>query len=168
MCLKHSQQKCLCVKKNKNCNINGIIDLSKLKDKEYVSNLYENGVLDGLYNIMQSVTQSLRSSTGYAFENIIESIFKKNDITYSSQVKLNDNHIVDFTIPCFEKNSDIVDFKGIIISCKTSLRERYLQDKYIKCETIYITMDQVDKKNVISLNNNKKTLDYGLMRRKKK
>ena len=70
MCLKHSEQKCLCKQTNKQCKITGIIDLSRFSDKEYVEKLYKDGVLDGIYNIMQSITQSLKSSTG--FNNFIK------------------------------------------------------------------------------------------------
>ena len=70
MCKKHYSQMWLYFKK-KICNCIGSIDLSKLNDEKYTSNLYDNGILDCLYNIMQSITQSLRT-TGSNFENIIE------------------------------------------------------------------------------------------------
>ncbi len=106
-------------------------------------------VLDSLYNIMQSITQSLRPTTGTNFENIIEEdTFIRGNIKYNKQIKLSDGHIIDFAIPPYDSNNiPIKDYTGTIISCKTTYRERYLQDKYLSCKVITITTDQNKKEN---------------------
>jgi len=156
MCKKHQSQQCNCSKKKKICNCIGSIDLSKLNDTKYISNLYDNGVLDSLYNIMQSITQSLRPTTGTNFENIIEDTFIRGNIKYNKQIKLSNGHIIDFAIPPYDSNIPIKDYTGTIISCKTTLRERYLQDKYLSCKVITITTDQNKKENCICINKEKK------------
>ena len=72
--IKHFIKKCNCSKNNKRCDLNNnkVIELNKLGEKEYLSNLYDDGVIDFFYNIFQSVTQSLRSSAGKDFEYVIE------------------------------------------------------------------------------------------------
>ena len=160
MCKKHYKKSCSCVKKDKSCNITGIVDLSKFGNEEYLKELYTSGVLDGLYNIMQSITQSLKSTTGTNFENIIENVFIKNSIDYSSQVKLTDGHTVDFTIPSSISPLDPKNFEGSIISCKTTLRERYLQDKYLGNKLVVITTEQVNKNDIRVVSINKDTKNF--------
>jgi DNA (cytosine-5)-methyltransferase 1 len=157
MSVKHYNKTCNCKKNNKTCDISGIVDLNKFSDIKYIKQIYDNGTLDSFYNIMQSVTQSLKSNTGKTFENIIEDIFKKCNIDYSSQVKLDDNHTVDFII------------HDIIISCKTTLRERYRQDKYInyldkykKFKIVHITMDDKDEEDIVSVNKDTQNFSYWL------
>lgn len=64
MCAKHYSKSCLCLKKGKICQCDGVIDLNRFGDVKYVEDLYKKGMLDTIYNISQSVTQSLRASTG--------------------------------------------------------------------------------------------------------
>ena len=90
---------------------------------------------------MQSITQSLRTTTGTNFENIIEDTFIRGNIKYNKQIKLSDGHIIDFAIPPYDSNILIKDYTGTIISCKTTLREIYLQDKYLSCKVLTITTD---------------------------
>ena len=74
MSQKHFNKKCKCLKLKKKCENSGVIDISKLCEDEYTNKLYDNGTLDFMYNIMQSVTQSLRCTTGKDFEQIIKNI----------------------------------------------------------------------------------------------
>lgn len=111
--------------------------------------MYDNGLLDSVYNVMQLITQSLRSLAGKTFENIIEKIFQMNGIHYKKQVKMPDGYIVDFIV--YNSDNTIAE----IISCKTTLRERKLQDKYLLsiAPITYITMDIVNgSNNTISVN----------------
>lgn len=152
MITKHINKQCQCIKNGKTCTLVGSIDINRCNgDIEYVHELYDTGLLDGLYNIMQSVTQSLRCSAGKVFESIIEDIFKTYKVNYKSQVKI-DGHIVDFVI--YDKSNTIYS----IVSTKTTLRERYLQDKYIKYNVIYITMDTSSLDNVITINESQRNL----------
>jgi len=68
----HFIKKCNCIHKNKICNLSGKIDIEKFNNIDYISFLYEEGILDGLYNIIQSITQTLRNRNGLSFEKIIE------------------------------------------------------------------------------------------------
>lgn len=94
-----------------------------------LESLYEKGSLDVLYSACQSITQHLRNHSGKAFEKIIENIFLQESIPFNKQVKIG-HHKVDFVVPQ----------PMTIISAKTTLRERYLQDRYLY-NVITITLD---------------------------
>jgi DNA (cytosine-5)-methyltransferase 1 len=143
MFLKHLKQSCKCISKSKVCGKIGSLDLNRCFDMNYINKQYECGLIDTLYNIMQSVTQSLRCNTGKRFETIIEHILTINGVNFKSQVKLQE-HFVDFVI---YKNDSIF----CILSCKTTLRERILQDKYLKHKVIYLTMEKTTEENCISI-----------------
>lgn len=85
---KHGSKLCSCVKNNKLCNTSGIIDLQKSNDINYINNLYNLGIIDGIYNICQSVTQSLKSTAGADLEIIISRILNTHGI-YHITDKLN-------------------------------------------------------------------------------
>lgn len=111
------KKKCRCKQLNKNCTMTGKLDLDNFNDTTYIEKLYDENILDSLYNIMQSITQSLRTSCGNEFETLIENCFKmkslKNGIHYKSQVykdgilydKIlnNGGHTIDFIFPCPKK-----------------------------------------------------------------
>lgn len=119
---KHINKKCNCKKTNKICNVNGaVIDLSKLSDKEYINNNIE--FIKTIYNIVMSVSQSSKSKAGKTLEDIVEHFFIKENVSYKKQQAImmdKKTHIVDFIVNDNE-----------IISCKTNLRERILQDKFL-------------------------------------
>lgn len=106
-----------------------------------ISFLYDQAKLEKLYSINKSITQSLRSTTGKDFECIIEYFLKKYSISYRKQVQIlpdgsichqknKRGHKVDFVIPSPKDKDSIENY--IMLSCKTSLRERYLQDSVYK------------------------------------
>jgi len=109
-------------KKNISCNIAPI---------NYETS-YDLGILDDLYEVFKSITQSLRSSGGKQFENIIRNCFDYAGVEYNYQCKIK-NHIVDFEIP----------YCNMVISTKTSLRERGLQDMYLnnQYKVLLVTLD---------------------------
>jgi len=138
-----------------------VIDLDKL----------DFNLLNKIYEINKSITQSFRSSSGKNFELIIMDIFNKQDISYSYQVHIDKNnkilknaknsyHTVDFIIPEVKYgeniNTKVNDkFKYTVISCKTTIRERILQDKSYK-NLYVITLDnQKNKYNINSIVINK-------------
>src|SRR3989344_2946179 len=136
MYLKHYKKECSCMKTNKICQCEILnIDFSDL------SRCYDSGMLDTIYNINQSITQSQRSIAGKIFEDLIEETLILEKISYSRQVLIG-THKVDFTIPTYTDN-----FKGYIISCKTTLRERMLQDSYLKNEHIKVITLTTEKRN---------------------
>lgn len=153
-CIKHCEKSCKCDEKGRKCKLFEVIDFKKFDDKEYLTSLYKSDTLDTMYNMMQSITQSLRSTTGTTFEKIIREILDYYKIDYSYQVLVeNSRHTVDFTIPSCRNN--IIDsnkFDGIVLSLKTTLRERYFQDKFLKCCLFTITLDNSKDKNIISIN----------------
>lgn len=142
---------------------NSINDLNKLNitdiNDKIINNLYDSGSLEILYNINKSITQSLRSTSGKKFELLIENILKQENISYASQVYIENDKIIKTT--SHKKNINIVDFlipnpkigdslsNYIILSCKTSLRDRTTQDFHLKSkQTIVITLDpKLNKKN---------------------
>jgi hypothetical protein len=131
------------------------IDINKFHKylkKMNFKKLYDKGYLEKIYKINQSITQSLRSCTGKEFENMIRQILDENHISYSYQVYIDENgkvvghkkdsaHIVDFVIPKCKIGKSLKKFT--ILSCKTTLRERFLQDFGIKCyRKFIITLDE--------------------------
>ena len=119
--------------------------LSKPKEKrtsEEASNLYDTGILPELRKIFMSHFQSIKAVTGKRFEKIVEQAMIELDIPFSRQVfvsnniistrksNLDNSYIVDFTIPQAVKGCPISDF--IIISCKTTIRDRGHQDDIMK------------------------------------
>ena len=182
--LKHFTKKCECKKKNKRCHVVGEVDLNRFGDPEYLSQLYTSGTFDTIYNICQSITQSMRCKSGKDFESCLEKIlieegFQK-DIHYSTQVyitkgmtfsfkKHKDSHTIDFVIPSPLEGMDVNNFKGEIISSKTTLRERWLQDKYIPNFTlISLEQKQCDGVKCIWVKPNGNELDIWLNNIKKK
>lgn len=109
--------------------------------EERLEELYDNGMLDKLYTINKSVTQSLRCSAGRRLENIVEALFNRYGISYGRQVFIKDGvvsqktrpssggHTVDFLVPSPSMGDSIE--KYIHVSCKTTLRERVHQDQHI-------------------------------------
>ena len=109
-------------------------------------------MMDKIYFASKSITNTLRVNVGRQFEDAIESILRNNNIDYSKQVRIDSNgmvtkkaksttHIVDFVIPSVKINESIND--KIIVSCKTTVRERILQDNGIVCkDKIAVTMDK--------------------------
>lgn len=143
---KHALGQCNCAKTGKTCNCKGSIDLSRIGEPQYLDELYHSGTLDTIYNICQSITQSQRCTAGKSFEDCFARIleeegFQKNK-NYACQVSVTHDHRftfkkrkkgshkVDFVIPCPMDGTPLSD-KYIIISTKTCLRERYLQDLYL-------------------------------------
>jgi hypothetical protein len=123
----------------------------------YMSPILERHNLDIDINFMKemyiaskSITASYRSTSGKNFEKDIEYILDINDISYSRQVYIkNDiviekrkdaNYTADIIIPKIKIGENIKDFN--LISIKTTLRERHNLDNSLKFKKIYlITLD---------------------------
>lgn len=84
----------------------------------------------------------------------------KIDIDYVKQVfitngkivkkkKQDSGHIIDFMIPP-PTNINLEEYNGMIISCKSSSRERFLQDRYIG-NFILISLDRVNFDGIRSI-----------------
>jgi hypothetical protein len=175
MVQKHSLSNCECKKKNKICIYNeyneDYIILYKVKEK-YQSSIIEGddyvkkniNFFETLYNTSQSITQSLKSCAGRDLENSIEEVFKENNFyNFATQVFIcnegifrekkikgkNKGHIIDFIVPPPEYGTHFKNHKGIIISVKTTARERFHQDKYLKKFT-FITLEdfKIDNEDI--------------------
>jgi hypothetical protein len=106
-----------------------------------LESLYDAGILDSIYKTNQSITQSFRSQAGRNFENLIYESFDQLKISYSKQVAINNDgivtkknnsiHILDLVHPAIKIGESISSPQFKLISIKTSLRERSLQDKYL-------------------------------------
>lgn len=157
MAKKHKSKKCNCNKKNKRCKVEGIIDLNKFNNEKYISELYDSGKLDAIYNILQSVTQSLKCMAGKDLEDSIEETLIDNNYTdFDKQIFITNDglikkkktstkekgHVVDFLIPSPRVYPiTLEEYKGEIVSVKTSLRERVNQDRMYEKFTI-ISLEQ--------------------------
>jgi hypothetical protein len=174
MCKKHFLKKCKCMKTNKKCICSGTINLDNFDDEKYIDEIQEQ--LETLYNICQSVTQSLRSSAGKDFEKCIEHVLTKKKILYSKQVFISNEgiilkkknkkkgHVVDIMIPPPTYNTSIKEYDGDIISIKTTLRERILQDKFLtgfdKSRTVCISLEKCKDPSFISIQITENTLEF--------
>lgn len=166
MIKKHALGKCNCKKDGKICNydynekypiLNEVKEKFKISDEEGSKCVKENiEFFETVYNCSQSVTQSLKSSAGRDFENSFEEILKIIGFSnYETQVFIdnegifrekkiqgkNKGHVLDFVIPTPEYGKNIKDHKGIIISVKTTARERVNQDRHLGKFT-FITLDE--------------------------
>ena len=97
-----------------------------------------------LYDAYISISQSLKCTSGAYFEQIIRDKLKQNDIPFREQVVIDDNgiikgfnttrvpkgfHKVDIVVgENIEISRSIEEF--IVLSCKTSCRERWKQDDW--------------------------------------
>lgn len=128
--------------------VNAVIE----HDSDQLMELYNKGILDIIYNINKSITQSLRSQAGKSLESLVSDYLTSCSLPFSTQVYVKDNvvsrknkqckggHRLDIVIPQPSIGDNITDF--IHISCKTTLRERFYQDRYIACKTnILVTFD---------------------------
>lgn len=134
---------------------------------------YDSKNLEILYNVNKAITQSLRTTTGTTFENCIENIFKKYKINYAKQVVIDTNgniieqttkkckcHKIDFMIPTPTYNTNIKNYNGKIISCKTTLRERYLQDKFLGKNIYLISLEKINDDIINCIQVNSKTKEF--------
>lgn len=107
------------------------------EDANQMDDLYEI-----LYNDINGHAQSIRSKSGKAFENCIETIFNVENIPYRREVSIDaDGRIVtgsrggkvrklDFVVgDDIQVGAHISDY--VVVSCKRSLRERGSQDDSI-------------------------------------
>lgn len=177
MCIKHFRKKCNCIKNNKNCNCVGIIDFDKFDYEKYIDDIIDKGQFDAMFNICLSVTNSLKCSAGKNFEKCIEKIFIDNGIKYEDQIFIDNKgffrknkrnrkgHTIDFVIPKPKYNTNIKTFKGDIITVKTTLRERYMQDKFLsiynKSRLVLISLEKIDyEPNILSIKIDKNKKEF--------
>lgn len=113
--------------------------------------------MDLLYNASKSISSSFRSTTGKDFEHAIEQILDLSGVAYSKQVYIKDDIVVsrrknatytaDIIFPDINIGENIKNFN--LISIKTSLRERHLQDNGLNFKKKYlITLETRIPKNV--------------------
>jgi hypothetical protein len=119
-------------------------NLKIIRELKQIAPLLSNVELLQLYNKSISIHQSKMQGNGDFLENdILLNILDKNNISYKKQVTINKSgiiigfnekkkkcyHIIDFVIG---KNiivgKSITDYQ--VISCKTTCRERWLQDAW--------------------------------------
>lgn len=123
----------------------------------------EDGTLQRLYEINKSITQSYRMCAGKAFEQCIERIFNEHGISFSKQVLVDSNgivclkksknvkmHYLDFVIPEIQVGQSVYDSRYRVVSVKTSVRERYLQDVSYP-NLVLISLEQVTRNGVESI-----------------
>lgn len=112
-----------------------------------------------LYNLMMSCAQSRKPFAGNSFEKSIEDLHSMNNIKFYKQVWVDSDgnihkkkpkdisvHKHDCLIPSKSENNNIADM--IVISKKTTLRERFRQDldSVGKCKTVvFLTREKPTK-----------------------
>lgn len=96
--------------------------------------------LEKMFDEVISLRQSRVSKDGSWFEKQISEILRENNISFKEQVNINKHGIivkerknikrVDFVIPSPEIGTHISEY--IVLSCKTSSKERQAQDDWFK------------------------------------
>lgn len=119
--------------------------INKLKSVLDDNTSLSNEQILELYNKSISVSQSDRCTSGKKFESEIEKMLDNERIPYKKQVAIDTNgiilgtgtkdprvaHVLDIVVgDGFCIGANITDF--IVISCKTTLRERWKQDEWTK------------------------------------
>lgn len=129
---------------------------------DHLDRLMADGSLDLLYNINKSITQSYRSRTGKTFENCIQQTFEQYNISYSKQVVVDSSgcvvrrrsgvklHTLDFVIPKISLGDCVYDPMYTVVSVKTTVRERFLQDAMYP-NLVIISLEQVNYGNIQSI-----------------
>lgn len=95
-------------------------------------------ILEQIYNKSISIFQSNKCNSGKLFEKHVEQLLTENEISFRSQVSINDDgfilgttkthttSIVDIIVGDVVDGTHISDY--IVLSCKTTCRERWKQD----------------------------------------
>lgn len=118
-----------------------------------------------IYKTCVGLNQQNRAKKGKMLEKCIEDVLVENKIPFLSQVVVDTSgvihavkgrrkgvHVHDFVINA--SFGDTIQNK-MILSCKTSLRERWRQDANLQCAKMYmITMDTCSKHVMESLREN--------------
>ena len=108
--------------------------------KKIIPSIDNNTILQ-LYNTSISIHQNKMQKNGNFLEKILIDFLEKNNISYKTQVSINEfgiiiginekvcYHIIDFVIGSnIEINKSISNYT--VISCKTTCRERWTQDDW--------------------------------------
>lgn len=84
--------------------------------------------------IMLSASQQRRSRAGASFEHHIESLLSAAQVPYERQVVIESRRRPDFVLPSFKhlRTPSTESARGLILSAKTTLRERWKQVKIEK------------------------------------
>lgn len=128
-----------------------MLRLSNILQKTVTAQSTDVDYAKQVYTACNSIAQRQRARRGKIFEKIIERMLEQRNIPYISQVSLDNNGVISqkkrgyvHDIIVNAKIGDKLSQK-IVISCKTSLRERYKQDTKIPCRLMYmVTLDNVE------------------------
>ena len=118
-----------------------------------------------IYETCISIHQKNNYTKGHNLENVISDIFDEYGISYKRQVVADKDGIIvpnqktgrryDFVIDAHY--GDALSDK-VVVSCKRSLRERFMQDANVPCQKLY--MVTLERKNVKFINRLRD--DYGI------
>jgi hypothetical protein len=122
--------------------------------KERLGKLYDNGLLVALRSAFLSQMQRARAHSGRLLEQQVTSALTSLGISFSSQVAVMDNKIIskrakgcnilDYVVPKAVPGESLEGY--ILLSTKTSTRERGTMDHKHNCKSIYwITHDNTKK-----------------------
>lgn len=121
------------------------------KRKTALEEAYDDGILPAIRAAVLSQIQSSKAHAGRELENKVRFALDKLKIPYGYQIAVEDDtildkrpkgsHVLDFVVPNPNAGDSLKDY--VVISTKTTLRERFLQDKHLKCKKlIFITHDK--------------------------
>ncbi len=100
---------------------------NKMESKSIIASLVEN--LPEIDRMMLSASQQRKSRAGLSFEHHIESMLADGKIPFEKQVIIEARKRPDFVLPSLTWLTECNDgkAKGLILSAKTTLRERWKQ-----------------------------------------
>lgn len=109
-----------------------------------------------IYETCISIHQKNNHTKGHNLENVISEMLDAYGISYKRQATIDQDGIIIPTNKNGRRYDFIIDARygdalsqKIVLSCKRSLRERFMQDANIPCKKLYmITMEQKNTKFV--------------------
>lgn len=132
-----------------NCSQSPVTELAEYMKTKFGLYDVSHSQIEDLYNKCISIRQRAVTTKGKALENAIACLLDREKIPYLAQACVNKKHQIIAPAKGYHRHDFIIDaaigdsyHDKIIISCKTSLRERFLQDANISCKKLFmITMD---------------------------
>ncbi|MBY8824608.1 type II restriction endonuclease [Sphingomonas colocasiae] len=118
---------------------------------DFIRGLVDNiGEIDRL---MLSASQQRKSRAGYSFEHHIEAVLTAGNLPFAKQVVMDAKKRPDFVLPSLRqlKRPKLGSTRGIILSAKTTLRERWkqVQREMAGSELFLATVDESIAANAI-------------------
>lgn len=134
----------------KTVDIDPVTELTRfLQDQLALRDVIQKDHAHMIYQKCIALHQSAVSRRGKALETHVANLFQEKQIPFMPQACVNRDGIIVPPTKGLHRHDFVIDaqmgdciHEKIVVSCKTSLRERYLQDANVQCKTLYmVTMD---------------------------